>query len=155
MLTECVCPGCGYDLTGVPAGACPECGRAFTLDQALREGVRRRDAWLDMRGETRLVLRLWGAMLVSLVALAAFEPGSLGLLGAGSALAGTGLVMAWGQRNWVEHAIEGGQGGMPGARLLSCVRTHTLVVCFVALPCVTMVGVLIIGALGVSLFGGW
>ncbi|MFN7020242.1 MAG: hypothetical protein ACK4WH_02800 [Phycisphaerales bacterium] len=34
------CPACGYELTGLPDGPCPECGTGFTLD-ALRR------AWLN------------------------------------------------------------------------------------------------------------
>jgi hypothetical protein len=30
-----VCPTCGYNLTGLSATRCPECGSAFTLDQLM------------------------------------------------------------------------------------------------------------------------
>lgn len=28
-----ICPGCRYDLRGIPDGVCPECGRSFTFDK--------------------------------------------------------------------------------------------------------------------------
>lgn len=36
--TPC-CPQCRYDLTGVPDGACPECGTAFSIDALFAEHV--------------------------------------------------------------------------------------------------------------------
>ncbi|MGH7132858.1 MAG: hypothetical protein ACREJO_13030 [Phycisphaerales bacterium] len=33
---DVACPGCGYNLRGVPAAACPECGRGLKLDLAGR-----------------------------------------------------------------------------------------------------------------------
>ncbi|MDB5303490.1 MAG: hypothetical protein JWM97_1039, partial [Phycisphaerales bacterium] len=30
-----VCPTCGYNLTGLTATRCPECGSQFTLDELM------------------------------------------------------------------------------------------------------------------------
>ena len=30
------CPGCGYSMVGLPSCQCPECGRAYTIDQLIR-----------------------------------------------------------------------------------------------------------------------
>ena len=42
-----LCRGCGYDLTGLPAGAarCSECGRDLTAKRAVRVGHRERRRW--------------------------------------------------------------------------------------------------------------
>ena len=38
-----VCPTCGYNLTGLTATRCPECGRQFTLDELLSAQPHRAD----------------------------------------------------------------------------------------------------------------
>ncbi len=58
------CRGCGYDLTGASAGACPECGRAFdpadarSVDRRRLKSRRRRQALrlLAVGGVVALVL---------------------------------------------------------------------------------------------------
>ena len=32
------CPGCGYNLAGLPEHRCPECGRQFTMEEFIPEG---------------------------------------------------------------------------------------------------------------------
>jgi hypothetical protein len=39
------CPQCGYDLTGLPAPRCPECGSAY-VEAVINRQRRRRRAWL-------------------------------------------------------------------------------------------------------------
>ncbi len=41
-----VCPGCKYDLRGIPDGVCPECGESFSIAGLLAEAERRsRRVW--------------------------------------------------------------------------------------------------------------
>lgn len=63
-----MCRGCGYDLGGLQDGACPECGRKFTL-LALRmaaeiEADTRRSDWMSRSRVAGVVF--WVAFLVSL-----------------------------------------------------------------------------------------
>ncbi len=42
-----VCPGCGYNLTGLSESKCPECGAAWTIDELVASQPGREDAELD------------------------------------------------------------------------------------------------------------
>jgi hypothetical protein len=64
-----LCPACDYDLAGLPDGACPECGRAFTWRELLAKRERpRRWSWRDRRvALLGLAMAIWtGGMLVLL-----------------------------------------------------------------------------------------
>lgn len=37
-----LCPGCGYNLSGLSECRCPECGKKYTLEQLWRTAVRAR-----------------------------------------------------------------------------------------------------------------
>jgi hypothetical protein len=47
-----VCPGCGYNLTGLRESACPECGATFTLDELLAGQPDQAAAELEPEGDS-------------------------------------------------------------------------------------------------------
>jgi rubredoxin len=92
------CPGCGYDLTGLPRRwRCPECGTAFDQDQLAAPGRERVERyyrgdrlmhWLSIGLAAGLAGALWlGAALAAMIGSGhAGLAWSLALIGAVAAL---------------------------------------------------------------------
>lgn len=97
---DAACPGCGYNLRGLDADSCPECGRRLRL--GLVRGGRASSWWFGLLG-------LCAGLLVSgLVAL--FLVGSIVMdnnadepeaMLAGVLLVGAAGVQAWGLSRWI------------------------------------------------------
>ncbi len=58
------CLDCGYDLTSLPDGVCPECGHAFTIER-LRAADRARHERIGLLRKSALTVPLVGSLAVS------------------------------------------------------------------------------------------
>lgn len=150
------CPNCGYDLSGVAAGCCPECGSAFTEADAVRVRGMRAALWQEQFDHLRAARTLWLAMLAAAavpgalsIAARDWAAASLVLLAGLVGLTGLGAVLAVGAR---ARAVVGDpeRGGLgPSARLQTGVLVVTLPAFLIALPCVAF-GVVALVSVGLA-----
>lgn len=95
MEKDLPCPGCRYNIGGLPGLVCPECGREYRMSDL---GARPRPAWLKVMrsGWGWLALVAWSALLqgwVSMIKPPASETARILFYGARSG--GTGGVEAF------------------------------------------------------------
>lgn len=105
----CYCLGCDYDLRTLPAGACPECGRAFDLANArsFRARPRGEAERIALRTSRPVVLALLGVSAVAAMGLSAagFDPimllfGSCIATGIIGPVVGTWATLEWRARSF-------------------------------------------------------
>jgi hypothetical protein len=87
------CPTCGYNLRGLPDGACPECGGRFE-----RATLARMERPTVSTAAIRLFVFVWPAIYVCLIAP------FVGLLSHGVGLV-AGLAFDWAMLGWVLGAL--------------------------------------------------
>lgn len=143
------CPGCGYELAGIPVGTCPECARPFTTRE-LRIARRRRGwAWESLREALRLGVWLWVAMLVGLGVLRVLEGSGFTGWAIPAAIAIVGLILAVWQRRVIGKRAAGfdehAQG--PGRWMRWSVHMHAGLAILIAVPIAGMAILLVLGSL--------
>ena len=68
-LTECVCPACRYDLTGLPRqGVCPECGKGY--DELTVHPK------IDLPGPLEVIVRFGWPLLIVALGIASMPAGN-------------------------------------------------------------------------------
>ncbi len=138
------CPACGYDLSGLPETACPECGSAFTAETAARIRSARAAAWREVLDDLHAARWLWacvtGSVAVLAVAVWVFGDAQAGVatLLIGCLLGVTGLAASWGVRSWTLARMADAEsfGVGPSRNLRGAVRAVMIPSVLVVIPCV-------------------
>lgn len=141
------CPGCGYDLTGLRPGACPECARVFSRVELWRAGRVRAWRWIWLGESIRLANWLWVAMLLGLGVLRLLEgEGLAGWLGAaGVACAGLSAC-AW-QRGMVRRAAAQDPAVRPSRLIRWSIWCNSALAIMIAVPIAGIAFLLVFGGL--------